>query len=417
LPALSVLDDVELTARKVEELTMARGFWVGLICAAALGAIAVWLTATSTFLYRHPTSPNTRIVMDYTTGSAVVAPLPGQTSPALLTAAGTRPRIVTGERLHDFGLMNPFTMGHHEFVVRNEGAAPLVLRLGPTTCNCTVSGVAKKKLEPGESTTVSLDWDSGRHPEFLHSATIHTNDPDRQSVHFTVRGRVRVLAAAEPNELPLPAADPASRGVFEVFLHSQLWREIDVQSVESKLADFSWRVEDVDPALVPELSAQAVKKLHCEFKNPGAGRFAETLQITMREAGSERAGEQIVIPVQGSIKRRLSFYGPAIDEQGLINLGNISEGQSKEVKLIAKVRDDVKELENLRVEVFPRFAQATMEPHPDGQPGMYNLVIAIPAGSEPCQYKADPAGRIVIHSDHPRIGDVELGLSFAIVPK
>jgi hypothetical protein len=48
---------------------------------------------------------------------------------------------------------------------------------------------------------------------------------------------------------------------------------------------------------------------------------------------------------------------------------------------------------------------------------MYQLTIEIPAGTPPCQYKSNPLGRLRIDTDHPRIGDVELNLSFAIVPR
>jgi hypothetical protein len=358
-----------------------------------------------------------RIVMDYRTGSAVVAseafvqPADREAQPA------AQPRAVAPETTHDFGMMNPLTTGQHAFIVRNEGAAPLKLRVGPTTCSkCTVSGVAKKELQPGEETTVSMDWNTGRNPEYAHSAILYTNDPQRRMLEFTVRGKVRVIVAAEPQEIAMPAADPDSPAAAEVFIHSQLWSDLEIVAVTSRLAGFSWRAEHVEPQVVPDLSAQAVIKLHCEFVNPSEGRYAETLQVSLRKRGSETI-EQVSIPIHGSIKRRLSFYGPSIDSAGTIDLGNIPEGEAQEVKLLAKVRDELRTLGDVKVEVFPDFVTASWIAHPGGQPGMYQLVLAVPAGIGSCQYKSNPSGRVVIRTSHPRIAEVQLGLSFAIVPR
>ncbi len=395
---------------------MTRGFVLGLVAVVLLLAGAVWLSASTTFLFRHPKAPHVRIVMDYRTGSAVVAPRVVQPTHADAQPAA-QPRAVAPETTHDFGMMNPLTTGRHAFVVRNEGAAPLKLRVGPTTCSkCTVSGVAKKELQPGEETTVSMDWNTGRNPEYAHSAIIYTNDPQRKLLEFTVQGKVRVIVAAEPREIAMPAADPDSPAVADVFIHSQLWSDLEIVEVTSALAGLTWRAEHVEPQVVPHLGSQCVTRLHCEFVNPGAGRFSETLQVSLRESGRETV-EQITIPIHGSIKRRLSFYGPSIDSAGTIDLGNIPEGKAQQVKLLAKVRDELRTLDNVEVEVFPDFVAAKWQPHPGGQPGMYQLVLDVPAGIGPCQYKSNPSGRVVIRTSHPRIGEVELGLAFAIVPR
>ena len=39
----------------------------------------------------------------------------------------------------DFGLMDPLTVGQHEFVIENRSAVPLLLSGGGSTCKCTLS--------------------------------------------------------------------------------------------------------------------------------------------------------------------------------------------------------------------------------------------------------------------------------------
>jgi hypothetical protein len=396
---------------------MNRVFWISAAVVVLLLTAAVWLSANATFLYRHPRAKDVRIVMDYRSGSAVVAPTTATATAKPAPRAGAAPRVVAPETVHDFGIMNPLTMGRHAFVIRNEGTAPLKLQVGPTTCKCTVSGLASREVQPGGHTTVSMDWNTGRDRRYAHAATIYTNDPSRKALYFTVQGEVRMLLGAEPKELSLPAADPDSRSTAEVLIYSQLWSDFEIEQVRAALPEFTWRVENIAPDQASDLAALGVKRLHCEFNRPPQGRFAESLDIEIREQGGESRRETLSIPIAGSVKRRLAFYGSAIDADGTIDLGNIDEGQSREVKLIAKIRDEEKSLENVKLSVFPDFATARWQPHPDGAEGMYQLTIEIPAGTPPCQYKSNPLGRLRIDTDHPRIGDVELNLSFAIVPR
>jgi len=74
-------------------------------------------------------------------------------------------------------------------------------------------------------------------------------------------------------------------------------------------------------------------------------------------------------------------------------------------------------LDGAKVEVFPEFVTATLQPHPGDKPGLYDLILEVPAGVPACQYHSNPLGRVRIDTGHPRIGQVELGVSFAVLPR
>ncbi|HEX5103900.1 MAG TPA: hypothetical protein VFV87_08830, partial [Pirellulaceae bacterium] len=274
-----------------------------------------------------------------------------------------------------------------------------------------------KELDPGEETFVSLDWNTGRSLVYSHSATIFTNDAARRSIQFTVTGKVLLLIGADVEQISLPPAESGSKREVELLLHSQIWKDFEVVSADLPVEDFVWRVEDVDPKAVPSLDAEGVRKLHMEFHTPQARDFQHTLQLKVAQADVAGEPESLSIPISGSVLRPLSFYGPDIDSEGTIDLGNIPEGESRRAKLIAKVRDEIRTLDNAKVEISPDFVRATFEPYPSGQPGIYQLSVEVPAGQPPCQYKSNPTGRLTIHTEHPRIGDVELLVTFAIVPR
>ena len=50
--------------------------------------------------------------------------------------------------IHDFGMLDPHGTGSHQFEIHNQGAAPLALKMGSTTCKCTASKLGSTLLQP-----------------------------------------------------------------------------------------------------------------------------------------------------------------------------------------------------------------------------------------------------------------------------
>jgi hypothetical protein len=80
------------------------------------------------------------------------------------------------------------------------------------------------------------------------------------------------------------------------------------------------------------------------------------------------------------------------------------------------VRDPQADLTNVKITVSPEFLVAAIQPH-SGHRGLYDLTIDIPDDVPPCQYNSTPIGRLKIETGHPRLGDMELKMSFAIIPR
>src|SRR3990172_2361335 len=78
--------------------------------------------------------------------------------PPPISPAGPYPKVVTGERVFEFGTMAKNEMRKHKFTLRNEGQAKLLLSKGPTNCRCTITELAQREIAPGSSTEVELSW-------------------------------------------------------------------------------------------------------------------------------------------------------------------------------------------------------------------------------------------------------------------
>lgn len=104
-------------------------------------------------------------------------------------------------RVHDFGVMAPEEEGEHIFVIRNVGEDDLSLKLGASTCKCTLGELGSNTLPPGGQTEVKMSWKVNTNgSDFGQSAEVITNDPSNVAVKFEITGKVvRDMEAVPPS--------------------------------------------------------------------------------------------------------------------------------------------------------------------------------------------------------------------------
>ncbi len=391
-------------------------FWTaaGAIGLALLLALAAAINTT--FLYRHPKSPDVRIVIDPRTGSPVVAAYADPKSG--IKPLKPEPKVHVPESKFNFGKMDPGVSGRHEFVIENKGDAELLLGIGETTCKCTISGVSDNRIPPGKTAKMTMEWNTGRYnPQFNQSAFVRTNDAIHKELTFTVEGQVRALLLTEPNALDVPPIKPGGRGEGEVVIYSQTWKNFEIVNVNCALPGFQWSDEALaQPA--EEIDAAVARRLKFTFDAPEArGGFNEKVRIDIRSPEDPDAQHHQYVDVTGKSMLRLAFYGPAIGEGGVVELGNITQGKGKQIKLLAKLRDQELDLGEAGVETSPPFLKAKLTASGEAKHGLYNLTIEIPDDIPPCQFNSNPIGRVQIKTSHPRVGTVVLPVTFAVVPR
>lgn len=80
-----------------------------------------------------------------------------------LAADQPQPKIVVPSTYVDFGVVGPRAIIEREFLVRNEGDAPLTISRAYTTCGCTVADFTARIVPPGKSALITLIFDAGFH--------------------------------------------------------------------------------------------------------------------------------------------------------------------------------------------------------------------------------------------------------------
>src|SRR5262245_21719354 len=67
-------------------------------------------------------------------------------------------KVVVKEPLYELGEMNNTDVGHHKFVIENDGPGILILKQGTPSCSCTIASVSRYEIPPRESAEVTVEW-------------------------------------------------------------------------------------------------------------------------------------------------------------------------------------------------------------------------------------------------------------------
>ncbi len=284
------------------------------------------------------------------------------------------------EKRFDFGLMDPHTTASHQFIITNQGTADLFMESAGTTCKCTASEVDGRALKPGESSPVSITWNTGyQNEEYEQSALIKTNDPERRELTLTVRGRVRAELVLGIDELPMPATDSGKLATSSTYLYSQLWDDFRIESATSDLPGFQWSAEPLTNEELPvsDLAASSAWRLNVMVVGNQVGDYQGqvTLKVTPTSGGDT---VERVLAVTGRIRSPIAFVDDALNSKTGLNLGLIPRGQEFTRSLIVRVRDQGdRQIEVL--DVKPDKLRAAIEP--TKQAGVYRLTLTVPADS------------------------------------
>ncbi len=331
----------------------------------------------------------------------------------------TNPKVVVSETEFEFGRMEPLTSGTHAFEIRNEGSAPLKLRVKDTSCKCTLGSLEDDEIPPGGKTQVMMEWNTGN--KFAHYrqwAQIATNDPDNITLTFYISGTVRQEIRFEPEEIVFGEIYPGDTVQREVLVCSDQLNEFELENVVTTHPGF---VAAVQPATAEQLAAAKairgfVVKLTSNEEVPH-GSFLESLRLNIKRQPTDDDPQPHELSIVGSVKGRLSITGTAINAVGQVEFGTLGYGQGAIAKMKLKVRDSEHELKLRELKVSPEFVKVTLKPTASVlTSGLYDLIVEIPRDTEPCGFRGDNMGKIHFAFDHPRIPKLDLLVDFSVRP-
>ncbi|MCO8121818.1 DUF1573 domain-containing protein [Stieleria sp. TO1_6] len=288
-----------------------------------------------------------------------------------------RPVARIDQQSHDFGMINPHSTASHTFEISNDGDDPLSLSIRETSCKCTIGDLKSDLLLPGETTEITLTWNTGyKEDRYEQTATIVTNDPLKKTIELKVSGQVRAKLVA-PESLSFPKLELGERGEVSFVVYSQLWENFVISKVQSDLDEFEWTAVPADRSdslLVDQdpLCAWTVRLSTLVTKH---GEFNADVTLEIQPSDGSPA-ETRTIPCQGKTRPPISFASPEIHATDGLDFGTLTSGTTHQFHLAVRVHGDkgrhVEVLDHSPKELSVALAATKIE-------GTYRLTITVPA--------------------------------------
>lgn len=353
-------------------------------------------------------------------------PVPTQAS-ALPGVPGQPLLKVDDREIIDFGLMEVHETQQHAFLIQNWGDAPLTLTRGKTSCRCVLSELKQGAVLPGETATVLLSWTPTEATEnFEQTALIATNDPDRNPLTLTIRGRVRDSIKIDPVNIPLgqfAAADVFRYDVKVWSYRKKPWQMESATFDEAETAKFFQVVaRDMTAEEVADLPDAENGQVLSLTIQPGIPLGIVRQTIRVLHNFDERGPFDIY--ATGKAVGDITVLGRDYSsEQELVQLGNIGSDQGKKSELSLLVKGAHRENVKIKIKsIDPESSlRATLgEPTPLGNSVRWPLTVEIPPGAEPVNRLGSERGRLArieLETTHPDLPSYTLKLRFAVSPE
>ena len=96
--------------------------------------------------------------------------------------------------MHDYGTIDQGANGTCEFKVTNTGDQPLIISNCKGSCGCTVPKCDTAPIAPGQSTLVTVKYDTNRSGPINKSVTISSNATNAPEKIVRIKGEVKAGA-------------------------------------------------------------------------------------------------------------------------------------------------------------------------------------------------------------------------------
>ncbi|MFL6289869.1 MAG: DUF1573 domain-containing protein [Thermoanaerobaculia bacterium] len=235
---------------------------------------------------------------------------------ATLLAQGTpgkpKPKAVAPEPIKDVGFVGKGDLATNEFVIRNEGDAPLELREVRTSCGCTVADF-DKVIAPGAAgkVRVSVDSSSFNGPT-AKGVTVYTNDPETPAIELTIRANVGQFIKVKPGYARFITVQGEEK---EGNIVQTLWTPdkspLEVVKVESPYPYLTVRFWEAKPEeRLKENADQQQWKVELHLSNDApVGALTEPVKIYTNHPKQKL----LQLPVSGFVRPVLAVTPPVVD--------------------------------------------------------------------------------------------------------
>ena len=351
---------------------------------------------------------------------------------------GPQPTADFAETKFDFGIMQLHDKGSHVFKVTNNGDAPLKLKAGKSTCQCTVGAVGIDEVPAGESTTIEMTWEI-RNPNemFEHSAVIHTNAPEHEygEVRLIVHGRVvPEVTVMPPESLDMGIITETTTNYFYVFSRNVdafelLSVECPVKGITTEAARLTDKdlenlaqkvTEEIPPEDYTRSKVQMPMPPKCGYRvtvtaEPTIPVGINELPVTLHTDLPKAKDVSYSIRVRRPMPIQF-FDGPGakyIEARSLVSAAPFDADKGTKMELLMLATAFGKPLEVSVSSTNPDWLEASVTGETlDSGLSRYRLTISVPPGIPPVGFTVDDPAKILLKTNHPDVEELNLNVTF-----
>ena len=321
-----------------------------------------------------------------------------------------RPKAKMPELVHAFGKMSLGSTGHYDFLIQNEGEAPLKIAKGPTQCKCTLTGLKLQEVPPGGEAEVHLEWTPKSYGPFSQGAVIYTNDPDNDKIEFIVQGNmVPEIAISPESGWSLGSLAPNVDIPLSGTIRTEIFDDFEITSMETSSDLLDFQLRKMEERELEAMGASVAYDFQGTLKTTDETRKIneELVFLTNNEKYP-----RIVLPITGFQGGALLIVGKNwYSRDQLVDLGKVSSGTERELKLtfVVEPRDEPMQLTD--VATTPDFLQVRLEPEKVGKDlakERYSFYITVPKDAQRGLWNKENYGKIVGKTNNPKINSFEM---------
>lgn len=112
------------------------------------------------------------------------------TNSAMAQVASDGAKIDFEKEVHDYGTVKYDANGQCSFNFKNTGNAPLIISDAKGSCGCTVPSYPKEPIQPGQTATITVKYDTKRPGAINKSVTITSNAVNEPTKVIRIKGNV-----------------------------------------------------------------------------------------------------------------------------------------------------------------------------------------------------------------------------------
>lgn len=330
------------------------------------------------------------------------------------SAKGPWPKAVVLGPVFMFGTMRVGADKSHDFVIRNEGDADLILKAGKTTCKCTrfgfgaVEETAKKDavVKPGESITLTMNWNGGKVADrgFRHGGDLFTNDPQNTTIKLAVEGAVEMPFDVQPQTWAVGDIYETQSAKLRATIGSKLLSSLEIESMKSPSGLVTLTPGPFTPEDLAAGDFVGGVSVNVEVSpNIPAGLFSEEVEIKLVQE-AEPIKILVTARKQGVVRLQ-AMAGTMYDSDKMqLRLGSFpaAEGREATLLMIVDEKDMPEPLRITEIVADPSFVTAAISPvgQPTGTVHRYLLKIVVPPGRPHVQRTESKPGEVVISTNH-----------------